>query len=104
MRDQRMVRYASLVKKRLESFGAWKLEHISRDLNEKVDVMAAVAASLSIKETIFLPVYLQSASSITTTRVNEIYEAGSSWMTPLVHYLSSRESPYNRIEAHKIQV
>ena len=65
-RDQRMVKYASLVKQRLESFVAWKLEHILRDLNEKVDTLVAVAASFPIKEIIFLTVYLQPASSITT--------------------------------------
>ena len=53
-----MVKYASLVKQRLESFAAWKLEHIPRDSNEKENALAAVATSLPIKETIFLLVYL----------------------------------------------
>ena len=73
-----MVRYASLVKQRLESFAAWKLEHILRDLNEKADALAVVAASLPIKETIFLLVYLQPASLITTNQVNKIDEDCSS--------------------------
>ena len=76
--DQSMVRYASLVKQRLESFAAWKLEHISRDLNEKANALAVVAASLLIIETIFLLVYLQPTSSITINQVNEIDEAYSS--------------------------
>ena len=73
-----MVRYASLVKQRLKSFAAWKLEHIPRDLNGKANALAVVAASLPIKEMIFLLVYLQSASSITTNQVNEIDEVCSS--------------------------
>ena len=76
--DQCMVMYASLVKQRLESFMAWKLENISRDSNEKVDALVTVAVSLQIKETIFLPVHLQPASSITTNQVKEIDEACSS--------------------------
>ena len=36
------------------------------DSNEKADALAVIAASLLIKETIFLHVYLQPASSITT--------------------------------------
>ena len=52
-----MVRYASLVKQRLESFAVWKLEHILRDSNEKADVLAAVAVSLPIKKMIFVLVY-----------------------------------------------
>ena len=99
-----MVRYASLVKQRLESFATWKLEHIPRDSNEKANTSAVVVASLPIKEMIFLPVYLQSTSSITTNQVNEIDEACSSWMTPIVHYLSLGGLPDNSIEAHKIQV
>ena len=103
MRDQRMVRYASLVNQRLESFAAWKLEHILRDSNEKENALVIVVASLPIKETIFLPVYLQLASSITTNQVNEIDEACSSWMTPLIHYLSSGELLDNRIEVTRFR-
>ena len=83
-----MIRYACLVKRRLESFEALKVEHIPRGMNEMADALAAVTASLPIKETIFLPVYYQPTSSITTNQVNEIDEACSSWMTLIVHYLS----------------
>ena len=54
--DQRMIKYVCLVKLRLESFVAWKLEHILRGLNERVDTLVALVASLPIKETVFLPV------------------------------------------------
>ena len=87
-----------------ESFTAWKLEHIPRNSNEKADELEAVATSLIIKETVFLPIYLQPASSITTNQVNEIDEACSSWMTPIVSYLGSGELSDNRVEAHKIQI
>ena len=40
-----MVKYVTMVKQRLGSFSAWKLEHISRDCNEKADAIAVVAAS-----------------------------------------------------------
>ena len=56
-RDPRMAKYVSLVKKSLSNFLAWKLEHITRGNNEKVDALVAVAASLPIIETVFLPVY-----------------------------------------------
>ena len=102
--DQRMIRYARLVKQQLGSFVAWKFEHVLRDSNEKADALTVIAASLPTKETVFIPVYLQSTSSITTNQVNEIDEACSSWMTAIVHYLSSGELPDNRIEAYKIQV
>ena len=45
---------------------AWKLEHIPRDSNVEADALVAVATSLLIKETVFLPIYFLPASSITT--------------------------------------
>ena len=102
--DQCMVRYASLAKQRLGSFAAWKLEHILKESNEKANALAAVIASTPIKETLFLPVYYQLASSITTNQVSQIDEACPSWLIPIMHYLSSGELPDNKVEAHKIQV
>ena len=91
-----MTKYVSLVTLRLGNFVAWRLEHVSRDLNERADPLAVVVASLPIKETMLLPVYYQPKSSITTNRVNEIDEVCPSWMTPIVCYLSSDELPDNR--------
>ena len=89
MRDQRMTKYVCLVKLRVESFVAWKLEHIPRGSNENENALAAVAASLPTKEIVLLLVYYQSESSIDANRVNKIKEAYPSWMTPIVYYLSS---------------
>ena len=47
-RDPRMAKCVTLVKQRLASFLAWKLEHVSRACNERADALAAVAASLPI--------------------------------------------------------
>ena len=52
-----MARYMGLVKQRLGSFVAWKLEHILRDSNERANEVAAVVASVIIKEIVFLPIY-----------------------------------------------
>ena len=103
MRDQRMARYMGLIKQRLGSFAAWKLEHIPRDSNERVETLAIVATSIPINETVFLPIYYQSASSIATDRVSQIDKTCPSWLTPILHYLSSGELPNNRVEAYKVQ-
>ena len=47
-KDPRMAKYVTLVKQRLACFSTWKLEHVPKDSNEKVDALAAVAASLLI--------------------------------------------------------
>ena len=82
-----MTKYVSLVNLRLGSFIAWLLEHVLRNSNEKADALATIAASLSVKETVLLPVYHLPKLSITTSKVNEIDETGSSWMIPIVRYL-----------------
>ena len=99
-----MTKYVSLINLQLGSFVAGRLEHVSIRSNEKVDTLAVVATSLSIKETMLLPVYYQLESLIITNRVNEIDETSPSWITLVAHYLSSEELPYNRVEAYKIQV
>ena len=47
-----MTKYSSLAKQKLKNLTAWKLEHISRDRNERADALASVASSLPVKETI----------------------------------------------------
>ena len=99
-----MAKYVSLVKQRLGSFSAWKLEHIPRDYNEKADVLATVAASLPMIETVFLPIYYQPDSSIITTRVSQVDVVSPSWMDPKVQYINTGELPNERDKAHKIQI
>ena len=68
-KEPRMEKYASLVKHKLSTLTTWKLEHIQRDSNEWADALAAVAASLPITETIYLPIYYQPGSSILNAQV-----------------------------------
>ena len=73
-----MAKYVSFVKQFLGSLESWKLEHIPKDCNEKADALAAVAASLSMTEAIFLPIYYLLDSSIITTRVSQVDEVSPS--------------------------
>ena len=83
---------------------AWKLEHIPRGSNKKVDALAVVAASLPTKKTVLLSIYYQLESSIVTNRVNEKEEACPSLMTSMVYYLSMGELSESKVEAYKTQV
>ena len=103
-RYPRMAKYVSLVKQRLDGFSAWKLEHITRDCNEKADALAVVAASLPIIETVFLPIYYQSDSSIVTTRVSQVDEVSPSWLDPIVQYINTGKLPEDINKAHKVQI
>ena len=99
-----MEKYASLVKHKLSTLTAWKLEHVPRDSNERADALAAVAATFPIKETIYLPIYYQPGSSILHTQVSQIEESPPSWMNPIRLYIATGELPDNRSRAHKVQI
>ena len=82
-RDPRMEKYASLVKQKLNTLSTWKIKHVPQDYNEKADALVVVAASLPIRETVFLPIYHQPESSILHAQVNQIEEVPPSWMDPI---------------------
>ena len=73
-RDPRISKYVPQVKLRLGSFSVWKLEHVPQDCNDKAYALAAVATSLPITETIFLPIYYQPFSSISPSQVSQVEE------------------------------
>ena len=91
IRDQCMAKYVSLINLQLGSFEDWRLEHVPRRSDEKENILAIVATSLPIKETVLLPIHYQPESSITTNQVNEVDETSPWWMTLIFCYLNSRE-------------
>ena len=103
-KDPRMMKYVSLVKQKLNTLSTWKLEHVPRDCNERVDALAVVAASFSITETVFLPIYYHPDSSILGAQINQIEEVPPSWMDPIQLYIATGELPNDRGKAHKIQI
>ena len=82
-REPRMVKYASLAKQKLSALMAWKMEHVPKNHNEKVDALATVVASLPIKESIYLPIYYQPESCISHETVSQIEEVTPSWIDPI---------------------
>ena len=99
-----MAKYASLTKQKLSTLSAWKLEHVPRNHNEKADALAVVAASLPVKESIYLPIYYQPESSISHAMVRQIEEVTPFWIDPIQLYIATRKLPDDRNKAHKIQV
>ena len=99
-----MTKYASLVKQKLNTLSTWKIEHVPQDCNERADALATVAASLSITETVFLPIYYHPDSSILRAQVNQVQEVPSSWMDPIRLYIATGELPNDRDKAHKVLI
>ena len=103
-RDPRIAKYASLVKQKLNTLSAWKLELVPWDCNEMVDSLAVVAAPLSIREIVSLPIYYQQYSSILHAQVSQIEEVPPSWMDPIRLYIATGELPNDRDKAHKVRI
>ena len=66
-KDARMARYLTKVRDILQRFPEWTIEKIRQTKNGRADALASIAASLPIKETIFLPIHVQANSSIAET-------------------------------------
>ena len=103
-REPRMTKYASLAKQKLSTLSIWRLEHVPRDRNERADALAAIAASLPLRESIYLPIYYKPESSILHTQVSQIQGASPSWMDPIRLYIVTGELPDDRNTTHKIQI
>ena len=103
-RDPRMTKYVSLVNQKLNTLSTWKLDHVPQDCNERVDALAAVAASFPISETVFLPIYYQPDSSILGAHIHQIEEVPPSWMDPIRLYIAMGKLPNGGGKAHKIQI
>ena len=63
-----------------------------------------MAASLPIRETVFLLIYYQPNSSILHVQVSQIAEVPSSWIDPIRLYIVTGELPNDRDKAHRIQI
>ena len=57
-KNERMTRYLAKVRDTLQRFTEWTIEKIKRTENGLTDALAGIAASLPIKETIFLPIHV----------------------------------------------
>ena len=103
-REPRMAKYASLTKQKLSALTVWKLEHVPKNHNEKADALAVVAASLPVKESIYLPIYYQPESSISHATISQIEEVTPSWIDLIQLYIATGKLPDDRNESHKIQI
>ncbi|RVW17935.1 hypothetical protein CK203_108005 [Vitis vinifera] len=74
-KDERMARYLAKVRDTLQRFTEWTIEKIRRTENGRADALAGIAASLPIKETIFLSIHMQANSSVAETSTCNAIEA-----------------------------
>nr|CAN82186.1 hypothetical protein VITISV_031111 [Vitis vinifera] len=107
-KDERMAQYLAKVRDTLQRFTEWTIEKIRRIENGRVDALAGIAASLPIKEAIFLPIHVQTNSSIAETSTCNTIEArqpdSQEWTNDIIKYLRIGTLPEDAKQAHKIRV
>nr|CAN67611.1 hypothetical protein VITISV_011154 [Vitis vinifera] len=94
-KNERMARYLAKVRDTLQRFTEWMIEKIRRTENGRADALASIAASLPIKETIFLPIHV-------TIEANQ--PDGQEWTNNIAQYLRTGTLPEDPKQAHKIRV
>ena len=103
-----MARYLAKVRDTLQRFTKWTIEKIKRTENGRIDALAGIAVSLPIKETIFLPIHVQTNSSVAETSTCNATEAsqpdGQEWTNNIIQYLRTGTLPEDPKQAHKIPV
>ena len=64
-KDERMTHYLTMVEDRFKKLDEWIVRRVPHKENLKANALASIVATLSIKEAVMLPVYLQATPSTT---------------------------------------
>lgn len=82
-----MAHYLILVQVGLAKLSEWVIERVPRIENLKVDALVGIVATLPVKEVMLLPIYLQTASSITAASICSTIETDTDWTHKIVKCL-----------------
>ena len=85
----RMAAQLERVKASFEDFEFYSVEQIQREDNALADALARLATSKEAKELSIVPVEVLHESSIVQSREVELIEEKTTWMTPIISYLSN---------------
>ena len=97
-----MVAYLEKVKTAFEDFEFYSIEEIPRDDNALVDALARLATSKEAEELSIVPVEVLHEPSRTQSREIEPVEEKTTWMTPIIAYLSEGTLPEDKNEARRL--
>ena len=107
-KDARMTRYLTKVRDTLQRFTEWTIEKIRRTENGRANALTGIAASLSMKEVILLPIHVQVNPFVTEASTCNTIEASQAdsqgWMEVIIKYLRTGTLPEEPKQAHKIRV
>ena len=86
-KHERMSQYLMKVQDSLQQLDEWAVEKIPQADKMQVDALAGIVASLPIRESILLPIYVQTAPSITESLVCNTIEESQDWTSAIKTYL-----------------
>lgn len=86
-KDERMTKYLLKVQESLSRLEEWAIEKIPRIENMQANALAGIAASFPIKESMLLPIYIQTAPTIVESHVCNVAAKEQDWAIDIKAYL-----------------
>ena len=104
-KDERMIAYLDLAKNLLKSFREFNIDRVGREHNGHADSLAGLASSVAPDFRKTITVEVQDFLSVAENGQGSIcqIEMVSSWMDPILDYLSKDILPANQKEAAKVR-
>ncbi|XP_076909572.1 uncharacterized protein LOC143566891 [Bidens hawaiensis] len=97
-----MASYLSQAKDLMQQFTSCKVVHIKRSENRNADALSKLASTSFEHMGRDVRIEVSDTQSVTQHQVLVIQTGTSSWMTPIVNYLTSGTLPDEKAEARKI--
>ncbi|KAK0582161.1 hypothetical protein LWI29_022202 [Acer saccharum] len=103
-RDESMITYLELAKELLERFKEYRIVHVPREENEKVDALAKLAsATINIWPKTISMIRLRQPSIFKSKEVGAVFSERDSWITPIKEYLVNDVLPSDPLEAKRLK-
>ncbi|XP_027121584.1 uncharacterized protein [Coffea arabica] len=102
-KEEVMKKYLAKVREAIALFDTFEIERVPRSQNKRVDALSKLASSsfAHLSKEVLVEVVKQ--KSIGQTQVLAI-DSSTTWMTPLVNFLSSGVLPGDKTEARRLQL
>ncbi|XP_071917217.1 uncharacterized protein [Coffea arabica] len=102
-KEEVMKKYLAKVQEATALFDTFEIERVPRSQNKRADALSKLASSsfAHLNKEVFVEVVKQ--KSIDQVQVLAI-DSSTTWMTPLVNFLSSGALPENKTETRRIQL
>ena len=97
-----MAAYVTQAREMLQAFAAHSIRQIPREKNVFADTLAKLATDAEAELAGLVPVNHLPVPSVGVSTVHTV-DHSTSWMGPLIRYLTAREVPADRAAARKLQ-